>query len=248
MLNKRNEPIPANAISLSAAFRKFIERFENLSDLEDQAEESLHCIGGPYKLDHEAGEWKCSNLPQLGKYDLALRQAELSFRKWLTEDGPTAFVLDPQRGREGEEQSDPHRGWLQIDNSKWLHGCNFLPGIHEDFVSPDDLNMQGPSDAQFDGDLSKVFFDAGEFERKSREWRVRGHGARTSRTGRNLSYDWSGAQSEAMRLMDHHGDFSVDDREWDRQARLEEAIRRHFEARLGPDHPPSEKHDPLSCC
>jgi hypothetical protein len=46
MLNKRNEPIPSNAISLSAAFRKFVERrFKNLSSLECEAEKLLCSVG-----------------------------------------------------------------------------------------------------------------------------------------------------------------------------------------------------------
>jgi hypothetical protein len=56
-LNKRNEPIPSNAISLSAAFRKFIEhRFVNLRDLECEAEKSLNSVGTHELVERTADE------------------------------------------------------------------------------------------------------------------------------------------------------------------------------------------------
>src|SRR5262245_53224009 len=111
MLNKRHEPIPANAISLSAAFQKFIEhRFENLRELEQKAEKSLHSVG-THELNVETGKWRRVNLPQtetLDEYDKARRHAELSFREWLNADGPAAYVLDPVTGE-----------WRRIDKRGW---------------------------------------------------------------------------------------------------------------------------------
>jgi hypothetical protein len=229
MLNKRNEPIPSNAVYLSVAFRRFIEhRFANLRDIESEAGEALHSAGGPYQLDAEAGEageWKCAKLPQLAKYDLARRQAELSFREWLSGDGPTACVLHPISGER-----------LRIDHREWAAQLigNFLPGFDEDFVSPNDIFSHGPSDAQFDGVLLKVFFDRDEFEIKL----ARLVGA--VRRGKKPTHDWAAAETEARRLIEYHGRFSPDDPDWNCQARLEEAIAKHFERKLGPDFVPAE--------
>jgi hypothetical protein len=157
MLNKRHEPIPASAISLSAAFQKFIEhRFENLRELERKAD--------------------LTQTEALKEYDEALRHAELSFREWLNADGPSAYVLDPVTG---EWRRIDKRGWtsnlprtltLQEDSSI-VSGPpgNFLPGFYEDFVSPYDMFSHGPSDAQFDGILQKVFFNENECEGKLTE-------------------------------------------------------------------------------
>ena len=183
MLNKRHEPIPATAISLSAAFQKFIEhRFENMRELERKAEKSLHSVG-THELDVETDKWRRVDLSQtealkeqtetLKEYDEARWRAELSFREWLSADGPAAYVLDPVTGE-----------WRRIDKRGWTHNLprtltlgedgsivsgppgNFLPGFDEDFVSPNDMFSYGPSDAQFDGILQKVFFNENEFEGK----------------------------------------------------------------------------------
>ena len=243
MLNKRHAPIPANAISLSAAFKKFIEhRFENLRELEHMAEKSLHSVG-THELDVETDKWRRVDLPQteaLNEYYNVRRHAELSFRQWLGTDGPAAYVLDPVRG---ERRRIDKRGWTSNlprtitlrEDSSIVSGApgNFLPGFDEDFVSPNDMFSHGPSDAQFNGMLSKVFFDIREFETKLR-------GTATTPRGRKPKFDWSAAKSEAKKLMDYHGPFSPDDPAWNCQARLEEAIKKHFEKRLGPDAVPSE--------
>jgi hypothetical protein len=217
MLNKRQEPIPANAISLSAAFQKFIEhRFENLRELERKAEKSLHSVG-THELDVETDKWRPVDLPQteaLKEYDEALRHAELSFREWLNADGPAAYVLDPVTG---EWRRIDKRGWTSNlprtltlrEDSSIVSGPpgNFLPGFDEDFVSPNDMFSHGPSDAQFDGMLSKVFFDIREFETKLR-------GSATTPRGAKPKFYWSAAKSEAKKLMDYHGAFSPDDPVW----------------------------------
>jgi hypothetical protein len=243
MLNKRQEPIPANAISLSAAFQKFIEhRFENLRELERKAEKSLHSVG-THELDVETDKWRPVDLPQteaLKEYDEALRHAELSFREWLNPDGPAAYVLDPVTG---ERRRIDKRGWTSNlprtltlrEDSSIMSGPagNFLPGFDDDFVSPNDMCSHGPPDAQFDGVLSKVFFDIREFETKLRASAATPRGAKPK-------FDWSAAKSEAKKLMDYHGAFSPDDPVWNCQARLEEAIKKYFDKRLSPDAVPSE--------
>jgi hypothetical protein len=243
MLNKRHEPIPANAISLSAVFQKFIEhRFESLRELERKAEKSLHSVG-THELDVETDKWRRVDLPQteaLNEYDEALRHAELSFRKWLNADGPAAYVLDPVTG---EWRRIDKRGWTSNlprtltlrEDSSIVSGPpgNFLPGFDDDFVSPNDVFSHGPPDAQFGGMLSKVFFDIREFETKLR-------GSAATPRGAKPKFDWSAAKSEAKKLMDYHGAFSPDDPEWNCKARLEEAIKKHFDKRLGPDAVPSE--------
>ena len=47
---------------------------------------------------------------------------------------------------------------------------------------------------------------------------------RTGRRGRKASYDWTGARAEFDRLMEHHGDLTIDDSEWSSQADVERAI------------------------
>src|SRR5262245_49548479 len=64
MLDKRHEPIPANAISLSAAFQKFIKRrFKNLRKLKYKAGKSLHSVG-THELDVETDKWRRVDLSQ----------------------------------------------------------------------------------------------------------------------------------------------------------------------------------------
>jgi hypothetical protein len=179
MLNKRHEPIPANAISLSAAFQKFTEhRFENMRELERKAEKSLHSVG-THELDVETDKWRrvvlsrTEALAALKEYDEARWRAELSFREWLNADGPAAYVLNPVTG---EWRRIDKRGWTSNlprtltlrEDSSIVSGPpgNFLPGFDEDFVSPNDMFSHGPSDAQFDGILQKVFFNESEFEGK----------------------------------------------------------------------------------
>ena len=149
MLNRRNEPIPERTISLTAAFQKFIQdRFPSLGNLESLAEHSLRTVRQTDVLDPATREL-------VNEYDDMVRKAELSFREWLSANGPVAYVLDPAT-----------REIRRIDSSEWIAGSNFIPGIHDDFVSPDDSLSHGPSDAQIDGVLQKVFFNEGEFERK----------------------------------------------------------------------------------
>jgi hypothetical protein len=45
-----------------------------------------------------------------------------------------------------------------------------------------------------------------------------------SRRGRLPKFDWTAVGAEMARLMNHHGDFSNDDPEWNCQARLEQAL------------------------
>jgi hypothetical protein len=49
------------------------------------------------------------------------------------------------------------------------------------------------------------------------------------KVGRTPSVDWSLVENEVFRLMDEHGEFLPGDKEWDSQARLEEAIERFLE-------------------
>lgn len=46
--------------------------------------------------------------------------------------------------------------------------------------------------------------------------------------GRPPKFDHAAVAAEVVRLMDHHGEFSQDDPEWNAQARLTEAIIRRF--------------------
>jgi hypothetical protein len=115
MLNKRNEPIPEDAISLTNAFQRFIQvRFPNLCDLENDAEVAL--LGAPpfklVKISDGVSQWQFPEpapIPEINKYDAESHQAELHFRKWLTEDGPPAYAEDPK-----------NREWKQISRSEWL--------------------------------------------------------------------------------------------------------------------------------
>ena len=63
-----------------------------------------------------------------------------------------------------------------------------------------------------------------------REWLVENalpagkQGRERSRRGPPPKYAWGAIRDEAFRLMNHHGDFSDDDPEWDAQARLEKKL------------------------
>ena len=46
--------------------------------------------------------------------------------------------------------------------------------------------------------------------------------------GRPPSFNRNAVAAEVRRLMDHHGEFSADDPEWNAQARLIEAVRKKF--------------------
>jgi hypothetical protein len=48
------------------------------------------------------------------------------------------------------------------------------------------------------------------------------------RTGRPPAYDWAAVRKTTFELMDHHDEFSVDDPEWNAQARLEEILSEKF--------------------
>ena len=48
------------------------------------------------------------------------------------------------------------------------------------------------------------------------------------RIGRPPAYDWQAIQKAVVDLMDENGDFSVDDPDWNAQARLEEALNDRF--------------------
>ncbi|MGB8900749.1 MAG: hypothetical protein WCC90_16590 [Methylocella sp.] len=60
-----------------------------------------------------------------------------------------------------------------------------------------------------------------------------------TRRGPPPKYDWSAIRKEAFRLMDLHGDFSDDNPEWDRQARLEEELLLFCANKFGEDKEPS---------
>jgi hypothetical protein len=46
-----------------------------------------------------------------------------------------------------------------------------------------------------------------------------------SNVGRKPDFDWQIIETEALSLMDQHGDFTADDPKWNAQARLEEALK-----------------------
>src|SRR3984893_7145240 len=51
--------------------------------------------------------------------------------------------------------------------------------------------------------------------------------------GRRAGYNWSAIEQEAYRLMDHHGDFSGDDEEWNHQSCLVKALLQFCQHRFG---------------
>jgi hypothetical protein len=72
------------------------------------------------------------------------------------------------------------------------------------------------------------------------DWLERNHPRATSappkqagRGGRPPLVDWTVAKAEIFRLMDHHGEFSADDPEWNAQVRLEEAIQKFCVSKFG---------------
>jgi hypothetical protein len=220
----------------------------HLRDLEREATESLHSVG-THELNAETGEWRRGELPQtpalnaLEEYESTLRQAELSFREWLDTDGPTAFNLDPITHE-----------WLRLSR-RWTHNLprtftlvcqedstiivgkspgNFLPGIDEDFVSPNDIFSHGPSDAQLNGVLLRVFFDKDEFEIKLAELDgpgvVAGKAPQVGqptikRPGRKPKFDWDDAKAFARKEWDKRGgSFNNFDTGWKGSADLERLV------------------------
>jgi hypothetical protein len=72
------------------------------------------------------------------------------------------------------------------------------------------------------------------------DWLERNHPRATSappkqagRGGRPPLVDWTVAKAQIFHLMDHHGEFSADDPEWNAQVRLEEAIQKFCVSKFG---------------
>jgi hypothetical protein len=62
------------------------------------------------------------------------------------------------------------------------------------------------------------------------EWLNREHPAKPTGAprGRRPAFDWNAIRNATFKLMDHHGEFSIDDPTWNAQARLEEALNDEF--------------------
>ena len=54
-----------------------------------------------------------------------------------------------------------------------------------------------------------------------------------AKRGRKAAFDWIAIERKVVELMDHHGEFSPDDPEWNAQARLETAIIEWCEIQFG---------------
>ena len=108
----------------------------------------------------------------------------------------------------------------------------FAAGFDEDFVETGDFFQPGPT-AVINGYLRPVFFKDEEFN----SWIARSVPGRDVRVGgRKPSYDRASFRKWVFDLMDHHGEFSIDD-EWKSQADLERAILEKFS---GCNKPPAE--------
>jgi len=70
--------------------------------------------------------------------------------------------------------------------------------------------------------------------------------ASKGRGGRPRRYDHDTIEDEVLRLMDHHGDFVAGDKEWDCQARLEEALARFCIEKFGEEPARSTLQAPIS--
>jgi len=64
-------------------------------------------------------------------------------------------------------------------------------------------------------------------------WLAELAGKPAPRRGPKPKFEWAAIEVEAARLMDHHGDFSPDDAEWDAQARLEKKLLAFCSERYG---------------
>lgn len=82
-----------------------------------------------------------------------------------------------------------------------------------------------------------VYLDQSEFDDWSKESAPPTHLSTEAKPlrkrGAKERIQWGAIKIEMMRLMDHHGDFSSDDPEWDAQARLEEALKQYCQRQFG---------------
>jgi hypothetical protein len=142
--------------------------------------------------------------------DLAERVVERFFRDALAKGELNAYVRDPISGER-----------LQLLNRDDWSLAGFLPGISSNFTSPNDLFCPGP-DSTIDGMRRPVFVIKKELD----TWRKFANGMR--KKGGRTPHDWETIEKKVFELMDYHGDFSLTDRDWNAQARLEDKITDEF--------------------
>ncbi len=61
--------------------------------------------------------------------------------------------------------------------------------------------------------------------------------ANKARRGRKPSYHWGEMKAEAMRLLEHHNEFSDDDPEWNGPEKLISALQKFYQEKFGVDPP-----------
>jgi hypothetical protein len=143
--------------------------------------------------------------------DLAERIVERFFRGALAQGELNAYVRDPNTGQRLK--------LLKLDD--W-GPASFHPGICSNFTSPNDVFCPGP-DSTVHHMRRPVFVITGELK----SWLHKIPGAPKKRVGRR-PHDWDTIEKRIFKLMDENGDFSLDDPDWNAQARLEDKITDEF--------------------
>lgn len=110
---------------------------------------------------------------------------------------------------------------LVIDGARdWLGPRRFADEYPEVGIAPESVTHAGVS-------VHKASF---------RDWIAKiANAPAPKKRGRKNGYDWGAIHSEMIRLMDHHGDFTGDDPEWNAQARLEAALQSWHQEQFGRD-------------
>jgi len=220
-LVRSDDPIPVGHIRLSQAFDLYYEAVTpNWQGLDAAINEPMPSPPAAGK----EGEATNPLVLAFNARDAARGEAEMKFSKALAAGGLRALIRDPDNGELLELSRD---GWERSSDDG-----GFAAGFDEDFVEPGDFFQPGPP-AVTNGYLRPVFFKDEEFN----SWIARSVPGRDVRVGgRKPSYDRASFRKWVFDLMDHHGEFSIDD-EWKSQADLERAILEKFS---GCNKPPAE--------
>jgi hypothetical protein len=212
-LVRSDDPIPVGHIRLSQAFDLYYEAVTPNWQGLDAA------INEPMARPPAAGKDGEATNPLVLAFnarDAARGAAEMKFRKALSAGELRALIRDPDNGALLELSRD---GWERSSDDG-----GFAAGFDEDFVEPGDFFQPGPP-AVTNGCLRPVLFKEVEFS----SWIARNVPGRDVHVrGRKPAYHRPSVRKWVFDLMDHHGEFSLDDPQWKSQADLERAILEEF--------------------
>ncbi len=130
---------------------------------------------------------------------------------------------DQSRGRIAPEEFDNHAPTLSPQNESAI-GARFVAENHAD--------QGGHPDGVKWSDMSVEREDLGDWLGKLTTEASKARGMKGS-GGRPNAVDWTVVKLEALRLMDHHGDFMPGDKAWNAQARAEILLVKYCKERFG---------------